>query len=251
MSTKTLDLSGKTALVTGGSRGIGAAVATLLAARGASVVVTYSKSAEQAEKVAADITKSGGKAFAVKADAGSPDAAKAGVKQAVEKLGGTLDILVNNAGVAEMAPLDQTSDASFDKMLDVNVRGVWHTTRAAAEHLSDGGRIVNIGSIVGERIPMPGASAYGMTKHAVAGLTKGWSRDLAARKITVNTVEPGPIDTELNPADGEMAEMMTQMVPLGRYGKAEEVAELVAFLASPAASYITGAHVAIDGGMLA
>ena len=251
MSTQNLDLSGKTALVTGGSRGIGAACAKLLAARGASVVVTYSKSAEQAEKVAAEITRSGGKAFAVQADASDADAARAGVKQAVEKLGGTLDILVNNAGVAEMAPLDQTSDASFDKMLDVNVRGVWHTTRAAAEHLSDGGRVVNIGSIVGERIPMPGASAYGMTKHAVAGLTKGWARDLAARKITVNTVEPGPIDTELNPADGEMAEMMTQMVPLGRYGKAEEVAELVAFLASPAASYISGAQVPIDGGLLA
>ena len=251
MNTQNLDLSGKTALVTGGSRGIGAAVARLLAARGASVVVTYSKSADAAEKVAAEITKSGGKAFAVKADAGSPDAARAGVKQAIEKLGGTLDILVNNAGVAELAPLDQTSDASLDKMLDVNVRGVWHTTRAAAEHLSDGGRIVNIGSVVGERIAFPGASAYGMTKHAVAGLTKGWARDLAARKITVNTVEPGPIDTELNPADGEMAEMMTQMVPLGRYGKAEEVAELVAFLASPAAAYITGASVLIDGGMLA
>ena len=251
MSTQNLDLSGKTALITGGSRGIGAACATLLAARGASVVITYSKSADAAEKLAAEITKSGGTAFAVQADASDPATAKQGVTQAVEKLGGTLDILVNNAGTFAIGPIGEFADAEFEKIVDLNVKGVWHTTAAAVAHLNDGGRIVNIGSLVSERIPFPGASAYGMSKHAVAGLTKGWARDLAGRNITVNTVEPGAIDTEMNPADGEMAEMMTQMVPLGRYGKAEEVAELVAFLASPAAAYITGAHVAIDGGMLA
>ena len=251
MSTKNLDLSGKTALVTGGSRGIGAAVATLLAARGASVVVTYSKSADAAEKVAAKITQSGGTAFTVQADASDADAARAGVKQAVEKLGGKLDILVNNAGTFGIGPIGEFADAEFEKIVDLNVRGVWHTTAAAVAHLADGGRIVNLGSVVSEQALMPGGSAYAMSKHAVAGLTKGWARDLAGRKITVNTVEPGPIDTELNPADGEMADAMTSMVPLGRYGKAEEVAELVAFLASPAAAYITGAHVAIDGGMLA
>ena len=251
MSTKNLDLSGKTALVTGGSRGIGAACATLLAARGASVAITYSKSADAAEKLVAQIMKSGGTAFAVKADASDAENAKAGVTQAVEKLGGKLDILVNNAGTFDMGPIGQFADAAFDKMLAVNVKGVWHTTSAAVAHLSDGGRIVNIGSVVSERIAFPGASAYGMTKHAVAGMTKGWARDLAGRQITVNTVEPGPIDTAMNPADSEMAEAMTSMVPLGRYGKAEEVAELVAFLASPAAAYITGASVAIDGGSLA
>ena len=253
MSTDNLNLSNKTALVTGGSRGIGAACAKLLAARGAAVVVTYSKSADAAEAVAAEINKSGGKAFAIKADAANAGAAKAGVTQAIEKLGGTLDILVNNAGTFGIGPVGQMPDADFERLVDVNVRGVWHTTTAAVGHLSDGGRIVNVGSVVGERAMMPGASGYVLSKHAVAGMTKGWARDLAGRKITVNTVEPGPIDTEMNPdhADNPYAESMKSMVPLGRYGRAEEVAELVAFLASPAAAFITGAQIAIDGGQLA
>ena len=247
----TIALTGKTALVTGGSRGIGAACAKLLADRGASVVVTYSKSADAAEKVVAEIEKAGGTAHAVRADAGDRDSARAGVRQAVGRLGGKLDILVNNAGIGEFGTMAEVGDEPFERQLDVNVRGVWYTTQAAAEHLADGGRVVNIGSVVSERVPLTGASAYGMTKHAVAGLTKGWSRGLAGRRITVNTVEPGPIDTEMNPADGETAEMMKAMVPLGRYGKAEEVAEVVAFLASPAAAFVTGAHVVVDGGMLA
>ena len=251
MSTQNLDLSGKTALVTGGSRGIGAAIASLLAARGARVAVTYSKSADAAEQVAAAITKAGGTAFAVQANAADAASIQAGVKAAVDKLGGTLDILVNNAGVATFGGVADLAAGDLDKQIDVNIKGVWHTTAAALPHLADGGRIVNIGSIVSERVPMPGASGYALTKHAVAGMTRGWTRELAARKITVNTVQPGPIDTEMNPADGEMADMMTSMVPLGRYGKPEEVAELVAFLASPAAAYISGAHVSIDGGMLA
>ena len=251
MSTENLSLAGKTALVTGGSRGIGAACAKLLAARGAAVVVTYSRSAEQAERITAEIVGSGGTAFAVQADAANGEAAKAGVTQAVDRLGGRLDILVNNAGIAEHGPIGALSDAAFDRMLDVNVRGVWHTTSAAIMHLGDGGRIINIGSFFSERVPTPGASAYGMTKHAVAGLTKGWARDLADRQITVNTVEPGPIETEANPDAGERSVGIKAMVPLGRYGQPDEVAELVAFLASPAAAYITGAHILIDGGMLA
>ena len=251
MSTDKLHLSNKTALVTGGSRGIGAACARLLAARGAAVVVTYSKSAEQAEKVVASITGSGGTAYAIKADAADVDAARAGIAQAVEKLGGRLDILVNNAGIAEHGPVGVLTDTAFERMVDVNIRGVWHTTSAAVAHLGEGGRIVNIGSFFSERIPFPGASAYGMTKHAVAGMTKGWARDLAGRRITVNTVEPGPIETEANPDEGERSARIKAGVPLGRYGQPEEIAEVVAFLASPAAAYITGAHILVDGGMLA
>lgn len=251
MSTDNLRLTDKTAVVTGGSRGIGAACARLLAARGAAVIVTYSKSAEQAEEIVAFISSSGGAAFAIKADAADANAAKAGIAQAVEKLGGRLDILVNNAGIAEHGPIGALPDSDFEKMVDVNIRGLWHTTSAAVTQLGDDGRIINIGSFFSERIPFPGASAYGMTKHAVAGMTKGWARDLAGRRITVNTVEPGPIETEANPDEGERSARIKAMVPLSRYGQPEEIAELVAFLASPAAAYITGAHILVDGGMLA
>ena len=251
MNTENLNLTGKTALVTGGSRGIGAACAKLLAARGAAVALTYSKSADRAEELVAGIVASGGTAFAVKADVADAAEAKAGVVQAVEKLGGRLDILVNNAGIAEHGAVGELTDAAFEKMVDVNIRGVWHTTSTALAHLSEDGRIVNIGSFFSERVPAPGTSAYGMTKHAVAGMTKGWARDLAGRRITVNTVEPGPIETEANPDDGERSAAIKAMVPLGRYGQPEEIAELVAFLASPAAAYITGAQILIDGGLLA
>ena len=251
MSTDTLLLTGKTAFVTGGGRGIGAACAMLLAARGAAVVVTYSKSAEQADAVVAAITGSGGTAFAVRADAGNAEAAKAGVAEGVAKLGGHIDILINNAGIAEHGPIGTLSDHDFDAMVNVNIRGVWHTTGAAIAHLRDDGRIVNIGSFFSERVPFPGASAYAMTKHAVAGLTRGWARDLAGRRITVNTVEPGPIETDANPDEGERSARIKAGVPLGRYGQPAEIAEAVAFLASPAAAYITGAQILVDGGMLA
>ena len=251
MSTDTLLLTGKNAFVTGGGRGIGAACARLLAARGAAVIVTWSKSAEQADAVVAAITGSGGTAFAVKADAGNAEAAKAGVAEGVAKLGGHIDILVNNAGIAEHGPIGTLSDHDFDAMVNVNIRGVWYTTGAAIAHFRDDGRIVNIGSFFSERVPFPGASAYAMTKHAVAGLTKGWARDLAGRRITVNTVEPGPIETDANPDEGDRSARIKAGVPLGRYGQPAEIAEAVAFLASPAAAYITGAHIRVDGGMLA
>ena len=251
MSTGIFNLGGRTALVTGGSRGIGAACATLLADRGAKVAITYSRSAARAEALVGEIVGAGGSAFAIAADAGDSGAIKAGIVQAIDRLGGHLDILVNNAGIAAHGPLGLLSDTDFERQLDINVRGVWYTTSAAVSALRDGGRIINIGSFFSERAPAPGTSAYAMTKHAVAGLTKGWARDLAARRITVNTVEPGPIETEANPNEGERAAMIKAMVPLGRYGQPREVAELVAFLASPAADYITGAQILIDGGMLA
>ena len=251
MNADIFNLAGKTALITGGSRGIGAACAKLLAERGASVAITYSRSAARAEAVVDEITAAGGSAVAVAADAGDADATNAGVAQALDRLGGRLDILVNNAGIAEHGPFGSLSDAAFERQLDINVRGTWYTTIAAVAAMRDGGRVINIGSFFSERVPAPGTSAYGMTKHAVAGLTKGWARDLAARQITVNTVEPGPIETEANPNEGERAAMIKAMVPLGRYGQPREVAELVAFLASSAASYITGAQILVDGGMLA
>ena len=251
MEVDALNLAGKTALVTGGSRGIGAACATLLADRGAAVAITYSRSSERADALVREITAAGGSAHAIAADAGEADAVKAGVAQALDRLGGHLDILVNNAGIAEHAPFGALNDAAFERQLDINVRGVWHTTIAAVAAMREDGRVINIGSFFSERVPAPSTSAYAMTKHAVAGLTKGWARDLAARRITVNTVEPGPIETEANPDDGDRSAMIKTMVPLGRYGQPREVAELVAFLASPAAAYITGAQILIDGGMLA
>lgn len=162
-----------------------------------------------------------------------------------------LDILVNNAGIAEHGAIGEMPDDAFDRQVDVNIRGVWYTTSAAVAHLNDAGRIVNIGSFFSKRIPFPGVSAYGMTKHAVAGMTRGWARDLAGRQITVNTVEPGSIETEANPDEGERSQRIKATIPFGRYGQPEEVAELVAFLASPAAAYISGAHVLVDGAMLA
>ena len=248
MDTDIFNLTGKTAIVTGGGRGIGAACTRLLAERGASVAITYSRSAERAEALVGEIKGAGGSAFATAADAGD---AKAGVIRALDRLGGHLDILVNNAGVAEHAPFGLLDDATFERQLNINVRGVSHTTTAVVPSMRDGGRVINIGSFFSERVPAPGTSAYSMTKHAVAGLTKGWARDLAARRITVNTVEPGPIETEANPDEGERAAMINAMVPLGRYGQPREEAELVAFFASPAADYITGAQILVDGGMLA
>lgn len=251
MNTEIFNLSGKTALVTGGSRGIGAAIARLLAARGAVIAITYSQSADRANGLVAEIAAAGGTAIAVAIDAGDVAAIKTGVAQAIERLGGKLDILVNNAGIAEHSPIGQLSDERFDRQLDINLKGVWHTTSSAVGAMADGGRIITIGSFFSERVPTPGASSYGMTKHAVVGMTRGWARDLAGRQIAVNTVEPGPIATESNPEDGERAARIKTMVPLGRYGQPHEVAELVAFLASPAAAYITGAQILVDGGLLA
>lgn len=251
MTNDILNLSGKTTIVTGGSRGIGAACAKLLAERGASVAITYSRSAERADEIVNEIILAGGTAFAIATDAGNAEAVKVSIGQAINQLGGHLDILVNNAGIAEHGPIGALSDDTFERQMDVNVRGVWYTTSAAVASLRDGGRVINIGSFFSERVPAPGTSSYGMTKHAVVGMTRGWARDLAARQITVNTVEPGAIETEANPDEGDRAAMIKTMIPLGRYGQPREIAEMVAFLASPAAAYITGAQFLVDGGMLA
>lgn len=249
--TASQDFSGKLALVTGGSRGIGAAIARMLAARGAFVAITHSGGEAAANAVVDGILAAGGRAIAIRSDLADHQSAKTGAISAVSQLGGRLDILVNNGGVALHGPIGVLSDESFEKTVDVNIRGLWHTTAAVAPNLAHGGRIINIGSFFSERAPFPGSSAYALSKHAVAGMTRGWARDLAPRQITVNTVEPGPIATEANPQTGERADRIRSIVPLGRFGLPEEVGELVAFLASPAASYITGAHILIDGGLLA
>lgn len=244
----TLPLQGKTALVTGGSRGIGAAIAERLAADGADVSITYAGNAEAAAKVVAAVEAAGRKGLAIQANAADTDAVKAAVDQAAATLGG-LDILVHNAGIADFAPIDQGSLDSYRAQFGVNVDGVFSGTLAAIPHLRDNGRIVVISSINAHTMPIPGGAIYGATKAAVTALVRGWARDLGNRGILVNSIQPGPIDTDLNPADGPLAPMLLPSVPLGRYGKASEVAALAAFLASDQASYITGAAIDIDGGL--
>lgn len=237
-----IELKGKSALVTGGSRGIGAATALKLAQLGADVAITYGASREKAEDVGQKIEALGVRSLVLHADAGKPETMAAMVESVVQHFG-RLDILVNNAGVFEAAGLIGTiNENQFEHQLSVNVRSVFTTTQAAAQHLKSGGRIVNISSCLGERAIFPGASGYIMTKFAVAGLTRSWAYDLASRNITVNAVLPGPIATDM------MSEGADQLPPMKRAGQPEEIANVVAFLASDAASYMTGASVAVDGG---
>jgi 3-oxoacyl-[acyl-carrier protein] reductase len=250
MNTNSQKLSGKVALVTGGSRSIGAAIAKRLAADGASVAITYSSSPGKADEVVRAIEDAGGKALAIKADAANPDAVRAAVTKTVEKFGG-IDILVNNAGIAIVAPVDKFSMEDFEKSFAINVRGYFVATQEAVRHMRDGGRIINIGSVNSERVTFAGGSVYAMTKAAVAGLTRGLARDLGARKITVNNVQPGPVDTDMNPEDSDWGRATLPNVALGRYGRTDEIASFVAYLASPEAGYITGAGLLIDGGYAA
>jgi len=244
-----MSLQGKKALVTGGSRGIGSAIAKRLAADGAAVAITYAGNKAAADATVAAIEKTGGTAFAFQADAADAASQRSGIEQAAAALGG-LDILVHNAGVAEFSAVADDSDETYDRQFDVNVKGLHVGTRAALPHLEDGGRIILIGSVSGD-ISFPSTAVYSATKAAVAALARGWAKDLAARNILVNTVQPGPIDTDMNPADGDLAKQMLGHIPLGRYGKVEEIAGAVAFLAGPDASYITGATLNIDGGVAA
>jgi 3-oxoacyl-[acyl-carrier protein] reductase len=240
-------LTNKTALVTGGSRGIGAAIASRLAADGASVATTYTKGAEAAQSVVKTIEKAGGKATAIQADATDAPAVIAAVEKTVATFG-RLDVLVNNAGTAIPKPFEEAPLEEIDRMIDINVRGVFIATQAALKHLKDGGRIINIGSCVGERMMTPGLVAYAATKGAVKMFTQGLARELGGRAITVNNIQPGPIDTELNPAASEWATPQIANTALNRYGSVDDVAALVSFVAGPESSYITGANLTVDGG---
>jgi 3-oxoacyl-[acyl-carrier protein] reductase len=240
-------LAKKVALVTGASRGIGAAIAKRLAAEGASVAITYAKGAAAAASVVQAIEKSGGRALAIQADAEDLDAVARAVEQTAAKFGG-LDVLVNNAGTAIPKPFEETSAAEIDKVIGINFRGTLAATQAALKHLKSGGRIIMIGSCVGERCLTPGLVAYSATKGAVKMFAQSLSREVGKRGITVNTIQPGPIDTELNPAASEWAVPQKAVTALDRYGTVEEVAALVAFVASPESAYITGANLTVDGG---
>jgi 3-oxoacyl-[acyl-carrier protein] reductase len=238
----------KVALVTGGSRGIGAAIAKRLASDGASVAITYAKDVSAASAVVKAIELGGGKAIAIQADAANVEAVKGAVEKAVATFG-RLDVLVNNAGTAIPKTFEETTLEEMDRVIDINVRGVFATTQAALKHMKDGGRIIMIGSAVGERAQVAGLVAYSATKGAVKMFTQALSREVASRGITVNNVQPGPIDTDLNPAAGDWAGPQKATTALDRYGRVEEIAAMVAFVAGPESSYITGANLTVDGGM--
>jgi 3-oxoacyl-[acyl-carrier protein] reductase len=241
-------LAGKVAVVTGGSRGIGAAIAKRLAADGASVAITYAKDGSAASAVVKAIERDGGKAIAIQADAADVEAVKAAVEKTVATFG-QLDVLVNNAGTAIPKTFETTTLEEMDRVLDINVRGAMAATQAALKHMKNGGRIIMTGSAIGERVSTPGLVAYAATKGAVKMFSQALSREVGSRGITVNNVQPGPIDTELNPAAGDWAVPQKAATALDRYGRVEEVAALVAFVAGPESSYITGANLTVDGGM--
>ena len=240
-------LSGKAALVTGASRGIGAAIAKRLAADGANVAITYTKGEEAAAAVVNDIELAGGRAIAIRADATDAEAVTAAVGKTVATFG-RLDVLVNNAGTAIPKPFEETTLEEMNRVIDLNLRGVMIATQAALREMHEGGRIITIGSCVGERMMTPGLVTYAATKGAVKMFTQGLSREVGPRRITVNTIQPGPIDTDLNPATSEWATPQIANTALKRYGKVEDIAAMVAFVAGPEADYITGASLTVDGG---
>jgi 3-oxoacyl-[acyl-carrier protein] reductase len=240
-------LEGKIALVTGGSRGIGAGIAKRLAADGAAVAITYAKDADGAASVVKAIEQTGGKAIAIQADAVDADAIRRAVEKTVSMLGG-IDVLVNNAGTVIPKKFEEATLEELDRVFNVNVRGTMVATQAALKDMKSGGRIIMIGSCVGERMMTPGLVSYSATKGAVKMFTQGLSREVGSRGITVNNVQPGPIDTDLNPATSEWAASQKAATALDRYGSVDEVAALVAFVAAPESSYITGANLTIDGG---
>jgi NAD(P)-dependent dehydrogenase (short-subunit alcohol dehydrogenase family) len=248
--TTTSPLSRKVALVTGGSRSIGAAIAKRLAADGAAVAFTYSSSPEKAAVVAAEIEQAGGRALAIQADAGDPEAVRAAVASTAEAFG-TIDILVNNAGIALGGPIEEISFEDYQRMIAVNVTGVFVATQEAARRMKAGSRIIQIGSSMTRYAAFPTASLYTLTKGAISGFNRSLARDLGPKGITVNTVHPGPTDTDMNPDGGPVSKIVGPGMAIGRYGKPEEIASAVAWLASPEATFVTGAELMADGGFTA
>lgn len=246
----TSSLRGKVAFINGGSRGIGAATARRLANEGATVAIGYAASAIAAEALVTEIEARGGKAVALKADASDANALTRAIDSVADRFG-RLDILVNSAGVLLLGAVDKISLDDFDKTVSVNVRGVFVAARAAAAHMRDGGRIINISSTNAQRMPFGGGAVYAMSKSALTGLVKGMARDLGGRGITINNVNPGPIDTDMNPATTEFAAALHGLMALPRHGQADEVAGMVAYLASAEAAFVTGADLLIDGGFAA
>ncbi|MGY2341709.1 SDR family NAD(P)-dependent oxidoreductase [Pseudomonas sp. SDO5532_S415] len=248
--TSQLPLAGKTALVTGGSRSIGAAIAKRLAADGANVVLTFSASPTKAFEVVQAIEAAGGRALAIAADAGDPVAVRGAVTRTLEAFG-SLDILVNNAGIALGGPIEDISFDDYQRMIAVNVTGVFVATQEAARNMKTGGRIIHIGSSMTHYAAFPTASLYTLTKGAIAGFNRSLARDLGPKGITVNTVHPGPTDTDMNPDGGPVSQIVSPGIAIGRYGKPEDIASVVAFLASPGAAFVTAADIIADGGFTA
>ncbi|HEX7043040.1 MAG TPA: SDR family oxidoreductase [Burkholderiales bacterium] len=240
-------LRGKVALVTGGSRGIGAAIVRRLAADGADVALTYARARERAEAVAEAVRAGGRQALVLRADNAEPSALEAAVEDTVSKLG-RLDVLVNNAGMFAVATLEEATLEQFEYMFAVNVRAAFAAARAASHRMPDGGRIITIGSNLAERVPRPGLALYAASKAALIGLTKGMARDLGPRAITVNLVQPGSTATEMNPEDGPAAPPQRAATAIGRFGKPTEIAALVAWLAADESHFVTGAVLTADGG---
>lgn len=239
----------KVALITGGSRGIGASIVRKLAKEGITVAFTYANSRNRAEELVNEIQNSGGKAYAIQANAENVNTTKEAVEKTIEKFG-RINILINNAGIFEYKMYDEATIEDFDRMVAVNVRSVFEGVQAVAPQMSEGDRIITIGSANANVAAFPGISLYAMSKAALAGMIRGLARDLAPKGITVNNVQPGPVDTELNPADNPHAKLVKELIALGRYGKATEIADLVAFLSSEHSSFITGASIDINGGFM-
>jgi len=246
----TTKLQGKVAIVTGGSRSIGAAIAKRLAADGATVAITYNASPDKAQAVVQAIEAAGGRALALQADAGNPDAVRTAVAKVAERFG-RIDILVNNAGISVLGAPTEIAFDDFQRILAVNVTGVFVATQEALRHMGSGGRIIHIGSSMVRYAAFPTASAYTLTKGAVTGFTRGLVRDLGPKGITVNTVHPGPTDSDMNPADGAVADFVKPGIAVGRYGEGKDIAAAVAYLASEDAAFVSGTELMVDGGFTA